>query len=222
LPPHLPTPSILSSIFFDRQSDIFSKLLEDRILLLGSEVTDEVANGLVSQLLYLASADTEREITLYINSPGGSVQAGLAIFDAMQYIPCPVQTICFGTAASMGAFLLAAGAPGRRRSLPNSRIMIHQPLGGAQGDCTEVEIAARMILHTKQVLNTYLSAFTGQPLDKIHTDTERDFYMTPSEACDYGLIDAVIPHKRMIAKPHISELKINPPLPIFDSSVFNT
>jgi ATP-dependent Clp protease, protease subunit len=187
--------------------------------MLGSEVNDEVANVLVSQLLYLASADPTADITLYINSPGGSVQAGLAIFDAMQYVPCDVRTVCYGMAASMGAFLLAAGAPGKRKALPNSRIMIHQPLGGAQGEATELEVTARLILHTKDVLNTYLSAFTAQPIDKILLDTDRDFYMTPEEAKDYGLIDEVIKHKRMIARPQIPALYVPPPPPLYDISV---
>ena len=168
------------------QFDVISRLLKDRILLLGSEVNEEVANVMVSQMLYLASADPEKDITIYINSPGGSVQAGLAIFDTMNYIPCDVNTVCFGMAASMGAFLLSAGTKGKRRSLPNSRIMIHQPLGGSQGEATELEITAKLMLHTKEVLNTYLSAFSEQPIDKLRLDTDRDFYMTPQEALSYG------------------------------------
>jgi len=198
------------------QFDVISRLLKDRILLLGSEVNEEVANVMVSQMLYLASADPEKDITIYINSPGGSVQAGLAIFDTMNYIPCDVNTVCFGMAASMGAFLLSAGTKGKRRSLPNSRIMIHQPLGGSQGEATELEITAKLMLHTKEVLNTYLSAFSEQPIDKLRLDTDRDFYMTPQEALSYGLIDEVIQHKRMIKTPPIPSLKVPPPLSIYD------
>lgn len=185
-------------------------------MLLGSEVNDDVANVMVSQMLYLASADPEADITIYINSPGGSVQAGLAIFDTMQYIPCAVNTVCFGMAASMGAFLLSAGTPGKRKSLPNSRIMIHQPLGGSQGEASELEITAALMLHTKDVLNTYMSSFTKQPMNKIREDTDRDFYMTPEEALAYGLIDEVIPHKNMIPRPKIPDLKVAPPLSIYD------
>lgn len=198
------------------QYDVISRLLKDRILLLGSEVNDDVANVMVSQMLYLASADPTADITIYINSPGGSVQAGLAIFDTMQFIPCAVNTVCFGMAASMGAFLLSAGTKGKRKSLPNSRIMIHQPLGGSQGEATELEITASLMLHTKDVLNTYLSAFCNQPIEKIKADTDRDFYMTPEEALAYGLIDEVIQHKNMIPRPKIPSLKVPPPLSIYD------
>ena len=198
------------------QVDVLSRLVKDRIVILGSEVTDEVANNLVSQLLYLASENPDEDITLYINSPGGSVQAGLAIFDTMKYIPCDVKTVCFGMAASMGAFLLSAGTPGKRKSLPNSRIMIHQPLGGSQGDATDMEIVAKLMLHTKETLNTYLSAFCDQPIDKLRLDTDRDFYMTPDEALAYGLIDEVIQHKFMIDKPKVPKLKVPPPLSIYD------
>ena len=183
--------------------------MKDRIVILGSEVNDEVANNLVSQLLYLASENPEEDITLYINSPGGSeeVQAGLAIFDTMKYIPCDVKTVCFGMAASMGAFLLSAGTPGKRKSLPNSRIMIHQPLGGSQGDATDMEIVAKLMLHTKETLNTYMAAFCDQPIDKLRQDTDRDFYMTPEEALAYGLIDEVIQHKFMIERPKVPKLR---------------
>jgi len=200
----------------NNQYDVISRLLKDRILLLGSEVNDDVANVMVSQMLYLASEDPTADITIYINSPGGSVQAGLAIFDTMQYIPCDVNTVCFGMAASMGAFLLSGGTKGKRRSLPNSRIMIHQPLGGSQGEATDLEISAKLILHTKEVLNTYLSNFCDQPIDKIRVDTDRDFYMTPDEAFAYGLIDEVIQHKKMIKTPKIPSLKVAPPLSIYD------
>lgn len=214
-----PTPLSIPTVGTGKdQYDVISRLLKDRILMLGSEVNDDVANVMVSQMLYLASADPEADITIYINSPGGSVQAGLAIFDTMQYIPCDVRTVCYGMAASMGAFLLAAGTQGKRKSLPNSRIMIHQPLGGAQGEATELEITAKLMLHTKEVLNTYLSAFTGQPMDKLRRDTDRDFYMTPEEALDYGLIDEVIQHKRVLPRPSIPSLKVPPPLSIYDIS----
>eukprot|EP01035_Chromulina_nebulosa_P020610 gene20610-26722_t len=198
------------------QYDVYSRLLKDRILLLGSEVNDDVANVMVSQLLYLASADPKADITIYINSPGGSVQAGLAIFDTMNYIPCDVNTVCFGMAASMGAFLLSAGTKGKRRSLPNSRIMIHQPLGGSQGEATELEIIAKLMLHTKETLNTYLAAFCDQPIDKIRVDTDRDFYMTPVEAKAYGIIDEVIQHKFPVPFTKIPSLKVAPPLSIYD------
>jgi ATP-dependent Clp protease protease subunit len=200
----------------NQQFDVISRLLKDRILLLGSEVNDEVANVMVSQMLYLATTDPEKDITIYINSPGGSVQAGLAIFDTMQYIPCDVNTVCFGMAASMGAFLLSAGTKGKRRSLPNSRIMIHQPLGGAQGEATDLLITAKLMLHTKETLNTYMAAFCEQPIDKLRVDTDRDFYMTPQEALSYGLIDEVIQHKRMIKTPMIPSLRVPPPLSIYD------
>jgi ATP-dependent Clp protease, protease subunit len=198
------------------QMDVVSRLMKDRILMLGSEVNDEVANNMMSQMLYLASADPEADITLYINSPGGSVQAGLAIFDTMQYIPCDVNTVCFGMAASMGAFLLSAGTPGKRRSLPNSRIMIHQPLGGSQGEATDLEITAKLMLHTKEVLNTYMANFCDQPIDKLRKDTDRDFYMTPKEALAYGLIDEVIKTKGPQPDAKIPSLRVPPPLSIYD------
>ena len=177
------------------QLDVISKLLKDRILLLGEEVRDENANVLVAQLLFLASSDPEKPITLYINSPGGSVSAGLAIYDTMQFIPCPVHTVCFGMAASMGAFLLGAGAAGERRSLPNARIMIHQPLGGAQGTARDIEIQAKEILYTKEMLCKFMAEYCDQPIEKIKEDCDRDFFMTPGEAVDYGLIDEVIQTK---------------------------
>merc|ERR1712127_760699 len=177
------------------QMDVLSRLLKDRILLLGQGVDDEVANVLVAQLLYLANEDPEKDITIYINSPGGSVSAGMAIYDTMQYVPCDVSTVCFGMAASMGAFLLGAGAPGKRRALPNSRIMIHQPLGGAQGQAADIEIQAKEILFIREVLNTYIAEYCDQDEDKIAEDTDRDFFMTPYEALDYGLIDEVIKTK---------------------------
>lgn len=175
--------------------DIYSRLAKDRILLLGRSVDDEVANSLVAQMLFLASEDPDKDITLYINSPGGGVSAGMAIYDTMQFIPCDVQTICFGTAASMGAFLLGAGTKGKRKSLPNARIMIHQPLGGAQGQAADIEIQAKEILFVKALLNGYMADFTGQPLEKIERDTDRDFFMTANEAKEYGIIDEVIKTK---------------------------
>ncbi|KAJ1458294.1 Clp protease proteolytic subunit /Translocation-enhancing protein tepa [Pelagophyceae sp. CCMP2097] len=177
------------------QVDVLSRLLKDRILLLGSEVNDEVANLLVAQMLYLANEDAEKDITLYINSPGGSVSAGMAIYDTMQFLPCDVSTVCFGMAASMGAFLLGAGTKGKRKSLPNARIMIHQPLGGAAGNAADIEIQAKEILFIKACMNKYMSEYTGQPVDKLAEDTDRDFYMMPHEAVDYGLIDEVIKTK---------------------------
>lgn len=178
-----------------KQMDVISRLLQDRILLLGQQVDDEVANVLVAQLLYLANEDPEKDITLYINSPGGSVSAGMAIYDTMQYVPCDVSTVCFGMAASMGAFLLGAGAKGKRRALPNARIMIHQPLGGAQGQAADIEIQAKEILFIREVLNTYIAEYTDQPKDKIEEDCDRDFFMTAKEALDYGIIDEVVETK---------------------------
>jgi len=191
----------------DGQMDVISRLLRDRILLLGRGVDDEVANVLVAQLLYLANDDPTKDITLYINSPGGSVSAGMAIYDTMQFVPCDVSTVCFGTAASMGAFLLGAGAKGKRRSLPNSRIMIHQPLGGAQGQAADIEIQAKEILFVRQQLNTFISEYTGQPMNKIEEDCDRDFFMCPEEALSYGLIDEVVKTKTShIAMPPMPEL----------------
>lgn len=190
------------------QMDVISRLLKDRILLLGQGVDDEVANVLVAQLLYLANEDPEKDITLYINSPGGSVSAGMAIYDTMQYVPCDVSTVCFGMAASMGAFLLGAGAKGKRRALPNSRIMIHQPLGGAQGQAADIEIQAKEILFIKASMNKFMSLYTDQPVEKIAADTDRDFFMTPYEAKDYGMIDEVIKTKTShIPMPKMPSLK---------------
>merc|ERR1712070_1192236 len=189
------------------QLDVISRLLKDRILLLGQGVDDEVANVLEGQLLYLANEDPEKDITLYINSPGGSVSAGMAIYDTMQYVPCDVSTVCFGMAASMGAFLLGAGAPGKRRALPNSRIMIHQPLGGAQGQAADIEIQAKEILFIREVLNTYIAEYCDQPKDKIEEDCDRDFFMTPEEALDYGIIDEVVTTKTShVTKPAMPSL----------------
>ena len=176
----------------ERSYDIFSRLLKDRIIFLGEEVTDVSANLIVSQLLFLESEDPGKDISLYINSPGGSVTAGMAIYDTMQYIKCDVSTIFMGMAASMGAFLLSGGTKGKRMALPNATIMIHQPSGGAQGQATEINIVAEQILKTRQRLNEILAANTGKPLEVIARDTERDNYMTAQEAKEYGLIDRVI------------------------------
>ena len=176
----------------ERSYDIYSRLLKDRIIFLGEEVNDVSANLIVAQLLFLEAEDPGKDIQLYINSPGGSVTAGMAIYDTMKYIKCDVSTICLGMAASMGAFLLAGGTKGKRYALPHSTIMIHQPSGGAQGQATEIKIVADHILKTKKKLNEILSANTGQPLERVEIDTERDNYMSAQEAVEYGLIDHVI------------------------------
>lgn len=176
----------------ERSYDIYSRLLKDRIIFLGEEVTDVSANLIVAQLLFLESEDPGKDIQLYINSPGGSVTAGMAIYDTMKYIKCDVSTICVGLAASMGAFLLAGGTKGKRIALPNAEIMIHQPSGGAKGQATDIKIVAEEILKTKKRLNECLAANTGQPIEVIEADTERDNYMTAEEAKAYGLIDMVI------------------------------
>ena len=176
----------------ERSYDIYSRLLKDRIIFLGEEVNDTSASIVIAQLLFLESEDPSKDISLYINSPGGSVTAGLGIYDTMQYIKCDVYTICCGMAASMGAFLLAGGAKGKRFALPNAEIMIHQPSGGSQGQATEIEIAAKHILKTKEKLNRMLSENTGKPYETIAADTERDNWMSAEEACAYGLIDSVI------------------------------
>ncbi len=176
----------------ERSYDIFSRLLNDRIIILNEEVNHVSAGLVVAQLLFLEGQDPSKDISLYINSPGGSVTDGFAIYDTMQYIKCDVSTICMGMAASMGAFLLAAGTPGKRYALPNSDIMIHQPSGGAQGQATDIEIHAKHILHTKKKLNEILSKNTGQPLDVIIRDTERDNFMTAQQALEYGIIDKVL------------------------------
>ena len=176
----------------ERAFDIYSRLLRERIIFLGTEVNDQVSDSLVAQLLFLEAEDPNKDIQIYINSPGGSVTAGLTIYDTMQQISPDIVTICYGVAASMGAFLLSGGAKGKRLALPNSRIMIHQPLGGAQGQAVEIEIQAKEILFLKETLNKLLSEHTGQPLEKIVEDTERDYFLSPSEAVNYGLIDKVI------------------------------
>lgn len=180
----------------ERSYDIFSRLLEDRIIFLGEEVNDATASLVVAQMLYLESKDPDKDIQLYINSPGGSITAGMAIYDTMQYIRCDVSTICIGMAASMGAFLLAAGQKGKRFALPNSEIMIHQPLGGMQGQATDIQIHAERIIKMKQHLNEILSERTGQALDVIAADTERDNFMSAEKAKAYGLIDQVIESKK--------------------------
>ena len=179
----------------ERSYDIYSRLLEDRLIFLGEEVNDVSAGLIVSQLLFLEAEDPGKDIQLYINSPGGSVTAGMAIYDTMQYIKCDVSTICLGMAASMGAFLLAGGAKGKRFALPHSTIMIHQPSGGAQGQATEIQIVADHIAQTKRTLNELLAANTGQPIEVVERDTDRDNYMTAEEAKAYGLIDGVVMHK---------------------------
>lgn len=176
----------------ERGWDIFSRLLKDRIIFLGTPVDDRVANIIIAELLYLESEDPEKEISLYINSPGGVVTSGMAIYDTMNHVKCPVSTICIGQAASMGAFLLAAGEKGHRFALPHARIMVHQPLGGAQGQASDIEIQAKEILRIRDVLNRILSENTGQPLDKIVQDTDRDHFMTAHEALEYGLVDRVM------------------------------
>ncbi len=185
----------------ERAFDIYSRLLRERIVFLGQEVTSDLANLIVAQLLFLEAEDPDKDIYLYINSPGGSVSAGLGIFDAMNQIRPDVSTICIGLAASMGAFLLSAGKKGKRLSLPNSRIMIHQPLGGAQGQATDIEIQAKEILYLKQLLNNHLADHTGKPIETIAEDTERDFFMSPEEARDYGLIDRVIDRSPSASNP---------------------
>lgn len=179
----------------ERSYDIFSRLLKDRIILLSGEIDDECANSVIAQLLYLDSLNNE-EISLYINSPGGSVTSGMAIYDTMNFVKSDVSTICLGMAASMGAFLLSSGKKGKRYALPNSEIMIHQPLGGAKGQATEIKIAAEQILKTKEKLNKILSENTGQDLEKVEQDTERDHFLDANEALDYGLIDKIITQKK--------------------------
>ncbi|MDQ0091144.1 ATP-dependent Clp protease protease subunit [Paenibacillus anaericanus] len=176
----------------ERAYDIYSRLLKDRIIFLGSQVNDVVANSIIAQMLFLDAEDPGKDISLYINSPGGSITSGMAIFDTMQFIKSDVSTICVGLAASMGAFLLNAGAPGKRYALPNSEIMIHQPLGGAEGQASDIEIRARRILKMRDKLNHILAERTGQPLERIEKDTDRDYFMSAAEATEYGLVDKVI------------------------------
>lgn len=180
----------------ERSYDIYSRLLEDRIIFLTGEITDETANSVVAQLIFLEGKDPDKDISLYINSPGGSVSAGLAIYDTMNFIKCDVTTICVGLAASMGAFLLSSGAKGKRFALPNSEIMIHQPLGGARGQASDIEIQANHIKRIKQKINKILSEQSGQPLEKVEKDTDRDHYMSADEALEYGLIDKIFDKRK--------------------------
>lgn len=184
----------------ERAYDIYSRLLKERIIFLGSGVSDDVANVIVAQLLFLEAEDPEKDITFYINSPGGSVTAGMSIYDTMQYVKCDIATLCMGQAASMGSFLLAAGTDGKRYSLPNARIMIHQPMGGFQGQATDIDIQAREILRMKDELNRLLAHHTKRPLEKITADTERDYFMSASEAREYGIIDKVLTKREELAE----------------------
>ncbi len=195
--PYIPMPFVVEQTHRgERSYDIYSRLLKDRIVFLGTPVDDDVSNVIIAQLLFLESEDPDKDISLYINSPGGSVTAGLAIYDTMQYVKPQVSTICLGQAASMGAFLLAGGAAGKRFALPNARIMIHQPMGGFQGQATDIDIQAREILRLKARLNEILARHAKQPLERIEKDTDRDYFMGPGEAKEYGLIDEVIVHKK--------------------------
>ncbi|HIS19545.1 MAG TPA: ATP-dependent Clp endopeptidase proteolytic subunit ClpP [Candidatus Spyradocola merdavium] len=180
----------------ERSYDIYSRLLKDRIIFLSGEIDDVTANLVVAQMLFLEMEDPDKEINLYINSPGGSVTAGMAIYDTMQYLRCPVSTLCIGMAASMGAFLLTAGAKGMRRILPNAEVMIHQPLGGAQGQATDIAIHAEYIMKIKKKLNTILAQRTGQPLEKVEADTERDHFLSAEEALAYGIVDEIVAPRR--------------------------
>jgi ATP-dependent Clp protease protease subunit len=184
----------------ERGWDIFSRLLKDRIIFLGSSIHDDIANTVIAQMLFLESEDPDKDIMLYINSPGGVVTAGLAIYDTMQHVKCPVSTICMGQAASMGAILLAAGTPKKRFSLPHSRILIHQPLGGAQGQASDIAIQAQEILRTRERLNEIISKHTGQELEKVRKDTDRDYFMGPEEAKTYGLVDEILQPKTLNAE----------------------
>jgi len=195
--PYIPMPMVIEQTHRgERAYDIYSRLLKDRIVFLGTPIDDDVANVVIAQLLFLESEDPDKDIHVYINSPGGSVTAGLAIFDTMQYVKAPISTICLGQAASMGAFLLAGGAHGKRFAVPNARIMIHQPMGGFQGQATDIEIQTKEILRLKAKLNELLAHHTGQPLEKIIKDTERDYFMGAEEAKAYGLIDDVFVRRK--------------------------
>ena len=195
--PFMPVPYVVEQTHRgERSYDIYSRLLKDRIVMLGTEIDDDVANVIVSQLLFLESEDPDKGINLYINSPGGSVTAGLAIYDTMQYVKCPVSTICIGQAASMGALLLLAGSPGKRYALPNSRIMIHQPLGGAQGQASDIDIQAKEILRLRSYINGLFVKHTGHTIERIEKDTERDYFMSADDAAGYGLIDKVLVNRQ--------------------------
>jgi ATP-dependent Clp protease protease subunit len=198
--PYVPMPFVVEQTHRgERSYDIYSRLLKDRIVFLGTPVDDDVANVIIAQLLFLESEDPDKDISLYINSPGGSVTSGLAIYDTMQYVKPSVSTICLGQAASMGAFLLAGGAKGKRYAVPNARIMIHQLSGGFQGQGTDIEIHAREALRLKQRLNELMARHTGQPIERIEKDTERDYFMGPGEAKEYGILDEVIVHRHRVA-----------------------
>jgi ATP-dependent Clp protease protease subunit len=184
----------------ERAYDIFSRLLKERIIFVGTPIDDEVANLIIAQMLFLAAEDSEKDINMYVNSPGGSVSSGLALYDTMQYLKTPITTICIGQAASFGAILLAAGTKGKRFALPNARIMIHQPLGGAQGQATDIEIQTKEILRMKKILNEIMAKHSGQPIAKIEKDSDRDFYMSAQEALSYGIIDEVLDSKKGIIK----------------------
>ena len=195
----IPYPQVIETTHRgERAWDIFSRLLKDRIVFLGTEINDDVANIVIAQLLYLESEDPDKEIMLYVNSPGGVISSGLAIYDTMQYVRCPISTLCLGFAASMASVLLCAGTQGRRFALPNARVMIHQPLGGARGQATDIEIQAREIGRLRQLLNEIYNKHTGQPIDKIKADTERDNYMSAADAKTYGLIDEVLNYRKDI------------------------
>ena len=190
---YIPNPTIVERTGRgERQYDIWSRLLEDRIVFLGTPINDTVANFLIGQFLYLQKSDRTRNIHLYVNSPGGSISAGLAIYDTMQYVSCPIETVCIGSAASMAAILLAAGSPGERRALPNARIMIHQPWGGVEGTAADIEIQAEEILENREILNRILAQHTGRTVDQIQIDTDRDKYLSAAEAQSYGLLDEVV------------------------------
>jgi ATP-dependent Clp protease protease subunit len=192
-------PTVLEKTSYgERAYDIYSRLLKERIIFLAGPINDSLANSVIAQMLFLASKDPKKDIQLYINTPGGSVTAGLAIYDTMQYVKCPVVTICFGLAASMGAVLLATGAKGKRYALPNAEILLHQVAGGVSGEAVEIEITARQIIKIKNKLNKILSQYTGQPLEKVEKDTDRDFYLSAEEAKTYGLVDEVIKTKERI------------------------
>ncbi|MBL8681310.1 MAG: ATP-dependent Clp protease proteolytic subunit [Myxococcales bacterium] len=195
----IPYPQVIETTHRgERAWDIFSRLLKDRIVFLGTEINDDVANIVIAQLLYLESEDPDKEIMLYVNSPGGVISSGLAIYDTMQYVRCPISTLCLGFAASMASVLLCAGTQGRRFALPNARVMIHQPLGGARGQATDIEIQAREIGRLRTLLNEIYNKHTGQPIDKIKADTERDNYMSAADAKSYGLIDEVLNYRKDI------------------------
>jgi ATP-dependent Clp protease protease subunit len=199
--PYIPMPYVVEQTHRgERSYDIYSRLLKDRIVFLGTPVDDDVANVITAQMLFLESEDPDKDINLYINSPGGVVSAGMAIYDTMQYVKPQVSTICLGQAASMGAFLLSGGAPGKRFALPNARIMIHQPSGGSQGQATDIEIQAKEIIRLKKRLNEIMAKNTKQPLERIEKDTERDYFMSAIEAKEYGLVDEVISSKKALEK----------------------